>query len=96
MTSEIETVITWTADDDQATVYSLMPKIWRWCEQVGGTEIRKDEGIREGVKKARTFLVDADCIRIRPRRKPTQAQLDALITARGGVKRPKPPIPGDG
>ena len=68
--SETETVITWTADDDRATVYSLMPKVRRWCERAGGEEIR------EG-----TFLVPVGAISIRKpapkRQKLTGAELEA-------------------
>jgi hypothetical protein len=90
MPSEIETVITWSADEDRATVYSLMPKVWRWCERAGGEEIRLDEGIRDGRKAARTFLVPVQCIRIRPKQKRgplSQAHLEALHAGRDDLRR---------
>ena len=71
---ETETVITWTADGEKATVYTLMPKIARLCRRAGAEEIRQEEGVRDGKKEAWTFLVDPACISIRPRRKLTEAQ----------------------
>jgi hypothetical protein len=87
---ETDTVITWTADDDKATVYSMMPKVWRWCQKVGGIEIRLEEGIRNGKKEARTFLVDPLCIRIRPKRRPSPKQLAALDAARAAQNEQEP------
>jgi hypothetical protein len=89
--TERETVITWTAEDDKATVYSLMPKIWRWCERVGGVEINHEQGIRKGVKEARTFLVDIGCIFIRPRRKVSPEQAKAASARLHEAKRAKSP-----
>lgn len=77
--SETETVITWTADDDRATVYSLMPRIWRQCIQAGGEEIRLDEGIRDGKKAGRTFLVPVKLVKIR---KPRVLTAEAAERAR--------------
>jgi hypothetical protein len=71
---EVETVITWTADDDKATVYSLMPKVWRWCERAGGEEIRLDDGICDGKTVARTFLVPVECVRVRKKRPKLSAE----------------------
>jgi hypothetical protein len=66
---ETETTVTWTSADQKATVYSMHPRIWRMCERAGGTEILAGDGIREGKKVARTFLVDSEFIVIRkPRR----------------------------
>ena len=66
--SEVETTIVWTADDTHATVYSLMPRIWRMCINAGGEEIEKERGIRDGHKAARTFLVPIKAVRIRKAR----------------------------
>lgn len=63
--SETETIITWTAEDEEATVYSLMPKVWRWCQSAGGREIEIGGGIRQGKKVARTYLVPVSAIRVR-------------------------------
>lgn len=68
MKSEVETVITWTADDERAQVYSLMPRIWRMCINAGGEEIEKERGIRDGTKAARTFLVPIKAVKIRKAR----------------------------
>lgn len=77
MKSETETTIVWTADDERATVYSLMPRIWKQCISAGGEEIDKDHGIRDGKKVARTFLVPVMAVRIRKRRQMTGQQLEA-------------------
>lgn len=77
MASEHETIITWTGDDDRATVYSLMPRIWRQCIAAGGEETRLEEGIREGRKVARTFLVPVKAIGIRKARQLTGKSLEA-------------------
>ena len=71
---EIESVITWTAADEKASVYSLMPRIWKQCIRAGGVEINHEQGIREGRKVGRTFLVDPDCFGIRPKRKLSPAE----------------------
>lgn len=73
---EQETVITWTSADEKATVYSLHPRIWRACEKAGGVEINLLEGIRDGEKVARTYLVDPRCIVIRKRRSLSAEQLE--------------------
>lgn len=96
---ETETVITWTLADEKVTVYSLMPRIWKACIKAGGVEIRAEEGIRNGVKVARTFLVDPRCVRVNPVRVLTEAQLAAsrasLARARG-QNDPNTPIPDEG
>ncbi len=84
---ETETVITWTAADERATVYTLMPRVARLCQHAGGEEIRKEEGIRAGKKEAWTFLVDPACIVIRPRRKPSAAQIEAARKAVGMARK---------
>jgi len=68
MKSEVETVITWTAGDERAQVYSLMPRIWRMCINAGGEEIEKERGVRDGHKAARTYLVPIKAVRIRKAR----------------------------
>ncbi len=78
--SESETIITWTADDERATVYSLMPRIWRQCIDAGGEEIRLKEGFRDGKKEARTFLVPIKAVRIRKARLLTGPALEAART----------------
>lgn len=76
--SEMETVIVWTSDDERATVTSLMPRIWRMCIAAGGEEIRKEEGVRDGNKLVRWFLVPIKSIRIRkPPRVLTEEQVQA-------------------
>lgn len=72
---ETETTITWTAEDERAEVYSLMPRIWRACIAAGGEEIKQDQGIRNGRKVARTFLVPIRAIRIRKQRKLSEKEL---------------------
>lgn len=73
---EVETTIVWTAEDERAEVYSLMPRIWRMCQAAGGEEIKLDQGIRDGKKVARTFLVPIKAIRIRKRRTLTREELE--------------------
>ncbi|MGH7818693.1 MAG: hypothetical protein ACREQ9_02880, partial [Candidatus Binatia bacterium] len=66
--SETETIITWTAEDERAVVYSLMPRIWRWCERAGGDLLRT--GSREGKIAWKEYAVDIRAIRIRaPKRR---------------------------
>src|SRR5262249_34103719 len=89
---ETETVISWTAADEQATVYRLMPRIVRLCRRAGGEEIRQEEGVRDGRKEAWTFLVDPACISIRPRRKATEAQREAGKAARMARKPRNAPV----
>lgn len=72
--AETETTITWNLDDERATVYSLMPRIWRLCMNAGGEEINLDHGVRDGKKAARTFLVDVGTIKIRRKRVMTPEQ----------------------
>lgn len=78
--SEIETVITWTADDERATVYSLMPRVWRMCIQAGGEEIEKESGIRDGKKAARTYLVPIKSVKIRKRHLMSEEALERART----------------
>lgn len=92
---ETETIVTWTANDERATVYSLMPRIWRQCLQAGGEEINLSEGIRNGKKLARTFLVPAKAVKIRKARSMTPAQVKAsqergraLAARQMGLDRP--------
>lgn len=66
---ETETIITWSLADEYATVCSLMPKVWRRCEAVGGIERDLDGGVRNGKREARMFLIDASIIAIRRPRK---------------------------
>jgi hypothetical protein len=91
---ETETVITWTSDDEKATVYSLHPRVWRMCERAGGEQIRRDEGIRAGKKQARTYFVDIDLIRIGRRRKlnlSAEARAQRRERLRRGRGRPLSP-----
>jgi hypothetical protein len=74
--AETETVIQWGLEDDRATVYSLIPRIWKQCIEAGGEEIRLEEGIRDGVKEVRTFLVPIDSIRIKKRRQLSEPELE--------------------
>lgn len=90
---ENETIINWTAADQKATVYSTMPKIWRWCEKIGGEQIRLNEGIREGKKVARTYRVDPGCIRLRPRRTLSPEQREARRASLQRANEAKSPIP---
>lgn len=74
MKSEVETVICWSADDDRAEVYSLMPRIWRQCIAAGAEQIKLKEGIRDGKQVARTYLVPVKSVRIRKQRTLTAKQ----------------------
>jgi hypothetical protein len=74
--AETETVIQWSLEDDRATVYSLIPRIWKQCIEAGGEEIRLDEGIRDGVKEVRTFLVPVHTVQIRKPRQLTGPGLE--------------------
>lgn len=87
---EIETVITWTAADDRATVYSMMKRVWKWCEKAGGEEIDTGCGTRDGVKVGRTFLVPVKLVRIRRPRKlspEASAKIGAAARERFAGKR---------
>ena len=96
---ETETVITWTAADAKATVYTLMPKVARLCRRARAEEIRKNEGMRNGRKEAWTFVLDPACFSIRPRRKASPAQLEAARmaarVAREGRNATAPAVVGD-
>ena len=85
---EAETVITWTAADRKATVYSLVPRVWRMCERAGAEEIEFDRGTRRGKKVARTFLVDPGCIVIR---KPRRLNLTPQQRAERALRFPNAP-----
>lgn len=78
--SEQETVISWSADDRSAEVYSLMPRIWKQCLAAGGEEIKKEQGIRDGKKVARTFLVPIRSIGIRKKRVLSAKAVEGLRT----------------
>lgn len=82
--AETETVIVWTAEDEKAEVYSLMPRIWRACERAGGEEIETRRGIRDGRVEAKTYLVPASAVKIRKPRQMTEKQRLAA-EARGRV-----------
>lgn len=64
--SELETVIVWTADTKRATVYSLMPRVWRRCERAGGELIRTTH--RDGRVASKEYLLPVESIIIRHRR----------------------------
>lgn len=85
---ETETVITWTAADEKATVHSLMPKVWRQCIRAGGVQIDHEQGVRDGRKAARTFLVDPECIVIRrpAKRNLTPLQRETLRERARGLR----------
>lgn len=75
---ENETTIVWTANDERATVCSLMPRIWRQCIAAGGEEVDLSSGVRNGQKLVRTFLVPVKSIRIRKQRELTGEALEKM------------------
>lgn len=75
---EMETIIAWTGVDERASVYSLMPRIWRQCLAAGGQEINIQEGIRDGRVEARTFLVPIRAIAIKKARQYSAAQQEKM------------------
>lgn len=61
---ETETTITWTMADEKATVFSMMPKVWKACERAGGELPRVSR--RDGRIISKEYAVEVGAIRIRP------------------------------
>jgi hypothetical protein len=53
--AEQETVICFTEDDTEATVYTFRRKLWRVCDRAGGRVIRPH--VRDGREEAREYRV---------------------------------------